>query len=133
MLTNLMISLFFQHNRGGSYPSELDVFVGKRMLFKVEITKGNLLHNWRNYGVKRTSDDKELITRFITHHQIEVVFFNMLNRFTKIALIYLRYTDNTKHGSNYFIRFGMKKKTLLTTLFWKVVGWNHRPRYFIYL
>jgi len=51
--------------------------MGKEMLFKVEITDGNLLHGWRNYAVKRTSDDVDLIKRFKTLHNIKVmaVFF----------------------------------------------------------
>jgi hypothetical protein len=37
----------------GEYPADLDVFIDKKMLFKVEITYGNLKHGWRNYAVKR--------------------------------------------------------------------------------
>jgi hypothetical protein len=47
--------------------------VGKNMLFKVEITNGNLLHNWRNYGVKRTSDDADLIQLFIKKYNVKVI------------------------------------------------------------
>jgi hypothetical protein len=43
------------------------------MLFKVEITEGNLRHNWRNYGVKRTSDDGELIAKFIKQYDLKVI------------------------------------------------------------
>lgn len=42
------------------------------MLFKVEITDGNLLHGWRNYSVKRTYDDVDLIGRFKVLHNAEV-------------------------------------------------------------
>lgn len=42
------------------------------MLFKVEIMDGNLLHGWRNYPVKRTSDDVDLIGRFKVLHNAEV-------------------------------------------------------------
>lgn len=55
------------------YPADLEVLVGKKMLFKVDITNGNLLHNWRNYGVKRTSDDAELIQMFIKKHNVKVI------------------------------------------------------------
>lgn len=61
--------------QGGSsngYPSDLHVLIGKKMLFKVEITNGNLLHSWRNYGVKRTSDDADLIKMFIKRHDLKV-------------------------------------------------------------
>jgi hypothetical protein len=43
------------------------------MLFKVEITDGNLMHNWRNYAVKRTSDDSNLMNQFVTLHNITMV------------------------------------------------------------
>jgi hypothetical protein len=46
----------------------LDIFVGKQMLFKVEITDGNLMHNWRNYAVKRTSDDSDQSIRDSSQH-----------------------------------------------------------------
>lgn len=61
-----------QNKHGGEYPSELDNFIGKQMLFKVEITDGNLLHNWRNYVVKRTSGNADLIKQFISPHKIEI-------------------------------------------------------------
>ncbi|XP_024633871.1 uncharacterized protein [Medicago truncatula] len=44
------------------------------MLFKVEITNGNLLHSWRNYGVKRTSDDADLIKMFIKRHDLKIFY-----------------------------------------------------------
>lgn len=43
--------------QASEYPNEFDIVVGKQMLFKVGITDGNLMHNWRNYAVKRTSDE----------------------------------------------------------------------------
>lgn len=45
------------------------------MLFKVEVTDANLLHNWRNYVVKRTTDDADIIKRFKILHNIKVIFF----------------------------------------------------------
>lgn len=69
-----MQDLIDKKNMGNSisdYPSELKVFIGKEMLFKVEITDGNLLHNWRNYAVKRSSDDLDLIGRFKILHNIK--------------------------------------------------------------
>lgn len=55
-----------QNKHGGDYPSELDALIGKQMLFKVEITDGNLAHNWRNYAVKLTYDNADLIKQFIS-------------------------------------------------------------------
>lgn len=42
------------------------------MLFKVEVTDANLLHNWRNYVVKRTTDDADIIKRFKILHNIKI-------------------------------------------------------------
>lgn len=54
-----------------TYPPELDTLVRKLMLFKVELTDGNLAHNWRNYSVKCATDDKDLIKKFMTLHKIK--------------------------------------------------------------
>lgn len=62
--------------QGGSsddYPTDLNVLIGKTMLFKVEISNGNLLHGWQNYGVKRTSNDADLIKKFVKHHDLKIV------------------------------------------------------------
>jgi len=89
-----------QVNINKQYPSELDAFIGKEMLFKVEITYGNLLHSWRNYAIKRTSDDANLIGRFKTLHNVKVLptkpyimyichsFFNLSYIITILCLIY---------------------------------------------
>ena len=70
----MFVFLFIDQNINNSgYPSDLEIFLGKQMLFKVEITDGNLKHNWRNYTVKRTSDDPDLIKQFVALHNIEVV------------------------------------------------------------
>lgn len=60
-----------QPNNAKDYPAELDLFIGKQMLFKVEVTEANLLHNWRNYAVKRTTDDADIINRFKILHKIK--------------------------------------------------------------
>ncbi|KAK2352284.1 hypothetical protein QL285_096593 [Trifolium repens] len=62
-------------NRGpnsGAYPHELNVFVNKRMLFKVEVTDANLFRNWRGYAVKKLSSDEEIINRFTTLYGINL-------------------------------------------------------------
>jgi len=66
------VGLFCQNNNNSGYPSALEIFIGKHMLFKVEITDGNLKHNWRNYTVKRTSNDPDLIKKFVDLHKIKV-------------------------------------------------------------
>lgn len=61
-----------QPNYSSDYPSDLDSFVGKQMLFKVEVSDGNLLHNWHNYAVKRTTADEDIINRFAVLHNIKL-------------------------------------------------------------
>jgi hypothetical protein len=48
------------------------------MLFKVEVTDGNLVHGWRNYSVKRTSDDVDLIGHFKVFLNAKVEEFECL-------------------------------------------------------
>jgi hypothetical protein len=43
------------------------------MLFKVEITDGNIAHNWRNYTVRRICDDSDVIKQFVELHDIKVL------------------------------------------------------------
>lgn len=62
-----------QPNYSSDYPSDLDSFVGKQMLFKVEVSDGNLLHNWHNYAVKRTTADEDIINRFAVLHNIKTL------------------------------------------------------------
>ncbi|GAU43970.1 hypothetical protein TSUD_283970 [Trifolium subterraneum] len=58
-----------EHN-SGPYPSDLDVFVDKRMLFKVEVTDANLYRNWRGYTVKKVTSDEDIINSFMSLHGI---------------------------------------------------------------
>ena len=44
-VSNLECVSFDQGNPSREYPNGLDIFVGKQMLFMVEITDGNLMHN----------------------------------------------------------------------------------------
>ncbi|CAJ2643107.1 unnamed protein product [Trifolium pratense] len=55
-----------------TYPRELDVFINKRMLFKVEVTDANLYRNWRGYTVKKMTADEEIIKQFTTLHRINL-------------------------------------------------------------
>ncbi|RHN73584.1 hypothetical protein MtrunA17_Chr2g0300061 [Medicago truncatula] len=61
-----------ENNNAADFPSELDIFYGKHMLFKVEVADGNLIHNWRSYDVKRISDDGDMTKRFMVPHNIKV-------------------------------------------------------------
>ncbi|CAJ2672071.1 unnamed protein product [Trifolium pratense] len=55
-----------------SYPRELDMFVNKWMLFKVEVTDANLYRNWRGYNVKKVTSDEDIIKRFTSLHGINL-------------------------------------------------------------
>jgi len=54
------------------YPTELDAFVDKRMLFKVEVGDGNLHRSWRSYTVKKLTQEDDIINRFLTLHGLNV-------------------------------------------------------------
>ncbi|KAK2423220.1 replication protein A 70 kDa DNA-binding subunit [Trifolium repens] len=60
-------------NQDLAYPPELDTFVNKRMLFKVDVTDANLLRNCRTYTVRKMTEDEEIIERFMSHHALNVV------------------------------------------------------------
>jgi len=45
------------------------------MLFKVEVSDVNVNKNWRNYGVKKATDDVAVITEFISKYNIKVFIF----------------------------------------------------------
>ncbi|XP_045798032.1 uncharacterized protein LOC123892275 [Trifolium pratense] len=55
-----------------SYPKELDMFVNKWMLFKVEVTDANFYRNWRGYNVKKVTSDEDIIKRFTSLHGINL-------------------------------------------------------------
>jgi len=61
-----------QRNESVIYPTELDAFVDKRMLFKVEVSAGNLHRSWRSYTVKKLTQDDDIINRFLTLHCLNV-------------------------------------------------------------
>ncbi|WJX22693.1 hypothetical protein P8452_11974 [Trifolium repens] len=60
-------------NQDLAYPPELDTFVNKRMLFKVDVTDANLLRNCRTYTVRKMTEDGEIIERFMSHHALNGV------------------------------------------------------------
>ncbi|WJX95943.1 hypothetical protein P8452_77206 [Trifolium repens] len=69
---DLLDSINDADHRVKPFPSQLDVFVNKRILFKVEVTDANLYRNWRGYTVKKLSDDEEIINRFTELHGINL-------------------------------------------------------------
>lgn len=55
-----------------AYPPELNAFVAKRMLFKVEVSDANLYRNWHSFTVKKLTDDDDIIKKFLTLHGLNV-------------------------------------------------------------
>jgi len=70
-------TLFFftQPDNKDVYPLEFNFFVDKKMLFKVEVSDGNVNRKWRNYGVKKATDDVEIIDEFIKKYSSKVIIF----------------------------------------------------------
>jgi hypothetical protein len=50
----------------------IDVFVNKRMLFKIDVTDANLYRNRRGYTAKKVTDDEDVINCFTSLHGINV-------------------------------------------------------------
>jgi len=66
---------FTQPDNKDVYPPEFNFFVDKKMLFKVEVSDGNVNRKWRNYGVKKATDDVEIIDEFIKKYSSKVIIF----------------------------------------------------------
>lgn len=66
-------ALYVLQDRNAIYLAELNAFVDKRMLFKVEVSDANLFRNWQSYTVKKMSGDDEIINRFLTLHGLNVI------------------------------------------------------------
>jgi hypothetical protein len=62
-----------QNQKGSNFPKEIDNLLGKRMLFKVDIKDGNIIHNWRNFTARRVTDDAGIIKQFMELHKIKVL------------------------------------------------------------
>ncbi|WJX65469.1 hypothetical protein P8452_50127 [Trifolium repens] len=69
---DLLDSINNEDHRDKPFPTQLDVFVNKRVLFKVEVTDANLYRNWRGYTVKKLSDEEDIINRFTELHGINL-------------------------------------------------------------
>ncbi|XP_045817056.1 uncharacterized protein LOC123910068 isoform X1 [Trifolium pratense] len=67
-----LIAEFNQGIGSDSYPPDLNMFINKQMLFKVEITKGHVNKRYNNYNVKRATDDAAIIQKFISLHNIKM-------------------------------------------------------------
>jgi hypothetical protein len=49
------------------------VLLDKQVLFKVEVGEGNIIKKYRNYTVKKASDDVDVIEQFMSKYNLEVV------------------------------------------------------------
>jgi hypothetical protein len=62
-------------NSAGDYPEDFNMFIDKQMLFKVEVSRGNVNYGWRNYAVKKATDEPDIIQHFLAKHNIQVKSF----------------------------------------------------------
>jgi hypothetical protein len=80
--------LLTQENGSREYPADLDVLLDKQMLFKVEVSRGNVNYGWRNYTVKKVTSDDNIIQQFVEKHKLKVVlYFNI--SFTNFFIGYI--------------------------------------------
>jgi len=63
-----------QTNKDAEYPPEFNIFVDKQILFKVEVSEGNVKKKYRNYTVKRATDDVSIIEQFMSKHNLKVLY-----------------------------------------------------------
>jgi len=64
--------LFFQAIKKDDYPTDFRVFMDKEILFKIEISVGNINRRFMTYAVKKATDDGDAIKQFKTKHNIKV-------------------------------------------------------------
>jgi len=57
-------------------------------LFKVEVSEGNVKKKFRNYAVKRATDDPTIIKQFMCKHNLKVQEFVNFNDYS-FVLIYI--------------------------------------------
>jgi membrane protein required for beta-lactamase induction len=71
------------------YPPDLDIFVDKRALFKVEVSDANLFRNWQSFTVKKLTLDDDTINRFLTLHGLNVrVILSLQNHVCKSIFVF---------------------------------------------
>ncbi|KAK9698408.1 hypothetical protein RND81_08G102200 [Saponaria officinalis] len=61
----------FVHGDPNTYPSELDVLLDRRFLFKIKVDeKYNLTMGWKSYRISKLSEDTTLIGKFLETRKI---------------------------------------------------------------
>ncbi|XP_045817061.1 uncharacterized protein LOC123910068 isoform X2 [Trifolium pratense] len=95
-----LIAEFNQGIGSDSYPPDLNMFINKQMLFKVEITKGHVNKRYNNYNVKRATDDAAIIQKFISLHNIKGAseFVDSTNNIDEVIVLSDCETPNSKHS-----------------------------------
>ncbi|XP_039685634.1 replication protein A 70 kDa DNA-binding subunit-like isoform X2 [Medicago truncatula] len=66
--------LINEHEKGegtNDYPPDFNVLIEKQVLFKVEVGEGNVVKKYRNYAVKKASDDVGVIEQFMSKYNLE--------------------------------------------------------------
>jgi len=59
-------------NKSVERPLDFNFFVDKKLLFMVEVSDGNVNRKWRNYGVKRATDEVKVINEFMKKYNLKV-------------------------------------------------------------
>jgi len=68
----MLIFLLLKENKDDDYPAEFKVFVYKQILFKVEVSEGDVTRKYRKYAVKKATDDVDTIAGFLSKHKLNV-------------------------------------------------------------
>jgi len=68
----MLICSHLKENKDDDYPAEFKVFLDKQILFKVEVSEGNVTRKYRNYAVKKATDDADTIAGFLSKHKLNV-------------------------------------------------------------
>jgi len=74
----LPFNLVQPENKSINYPLDFNFFMDKILLFKVEVSDVNVNRKWRNYGVKRATDEVEVINEFIKKYNLNVFFVHIV-------------------------------------------------------
>lgn len=56
---------------GNDYPADFNVLIDKQILFKVEVGEGDVVKKYRNYDVKKASDDVGVIEQFMFKYNLK--------------------------------------------------------------
>lgn len=67
------IFLIFSHtNIDYDYPVEFKAFIDKQILFKVEVSEGNVSRRYGNFAVKKATNDAGVIDEFMSKNNLKM-------------------------------------------------------------